>query len=194
MTKATEQDDAALVEEALAGEERSFSALMRRHKEDLYRFIRLYVGDRGEAYDLLQEAFVAAWRNLNQYDSGRPFRAWLRGVALNKCRDWARRRKVRQFFYFATDIETAGRHVPAPDPNFERLKNEEQMEQLEAAIATLPDGLKAPLLLTVIEGHSHKEAGFILGLSAKAVEVRVYRAKMALKQAIAKRETPKDTL
>lgn len=98
MTKATEQDDAALVEEALAGEERSFSALMRRHKEDLYRFIRLYVGDRGEAYDLLQEAFVAAWRNLKRYDSGRPFRAWLRGIAMNKCRDWARRRKVRQFF------------------------------------------------------------------------------------------------
>lgn len=185
MTGATEQDDAALVEEALAGQERSFGMLMRRHKEDLYRFIRLYVGDSGEAYDLVQEAFVAAWRNLRQYDSARPFRAWLRGIALNKCRDWGRRRKVRQFFYFASDIETKGRHVPAPELTAESGEHEEQLEQLETAIATLPDGLKAPLLLAAIEGHSHKEAALILGMSAKAVEVRVYRAKQALRQKMA---------
>lgn len=184
MTGATEQEDAALVEEALAGQERSFSMLMRQHKEDLYRFIRLYVGDSGEAHDLVQEAFVAAWRNLRQYDSTRPFRAWLRGIALNKCRDWGRRRKVRQFFYFASDIETTGRHVPAPELNTESGEHEEQLGQLETAIAALPDGLKAPLLLTVIEGHSHKEAGLLLGMSAKAVEVRIYRAKQALRQAM----------
>jgi RNA polymerase sigma-70 factor (ECF subfamily) len=185
MTGAAEQEDAALVEEALAGQERSFSTLMRRHKQDLYRFIRLYVGDSGEAYDLLQEAFVAAWRNLGQYDGARSFRAWLRGIALNKCRDWSRRRKVRQFFYFASDIETTGRHVPAPELSIESGEHDEQLGHLETAIAALPDGLKAPLLLTAIEGHSHKEAGAILGMSAKAIEVRVYRAKQTLRQAMA---------
>lgn len=184
MTGATEQNDAALVEEALAGQERSFSALMRRHKEGLYRFIRLYVGDSAEAYDLSQEAFVAAWRNLRQYDKARPFGVWLRGIALNKCRDWSRRRKVRQFFYFASDIETTGRHVPAPEASAESGEHEERLRLLEQAIARLPDNLKAPLLLTTIEGHSQKEAGVILGLSAKAVEVRVYRAKQALREAM----------
>lgn len=184
MTGAPEQDDAALVEEALAGQERSFSALMRRHKEGLYRFVRLYVGDSAEAYDLLQEAFVAAWRNLRQYDKARPFGAWLRGIALNKCRDWSRRRKVRQFFFRASDIETTGRHVPAPEASVESDEHEERLRLLEHAIARLPDNLKAPLLLTTIEGHSQKEAGVILGLSAKAVEVRVYRAKQALREAM----------
>ena len=51
-----------------------------------------------------------------------------------------------------------------------------------AAIAALPASLKEPLLLTAIEGLSHKEAGRLLGLSPKAVEMRVYRAKQALGQ------------
>ncbi len=82
-----ESDDASLVALALQGDQRAFSALMRRHKEKLYRFIRAYVGDADEAYDLTQESFVAAWTALSRFDSKRPFHIWLRRIALNKCRD-----------------------------------------------------------------------------------------------------------
>jgi RNA polymerase sigma-70 factor (ECF subfamily) len=63
---------------------------MRRHKGWLYQFIRRYVADRDDAYDVLQESFVSAWSALSRFDPERPFEAWLRRIALNKCRDRAR--------------------------------------------------------------------------------------------------------
>jgi len=181
MTDDIAQDDAALVADAIRGRERAFSALMRRHKEALYKFVRVYVGDASEAFDLVQETFVAAWTNLKRYDPARPFPAWLRGIALNKCRDWARRRNVRRFFFAAANLETSGRNVAAPEPNADDFTEVKNLARLEAAISALPDALKAPLILTAIDGRSHKEAGSILGLSAKAVELRIYRARLALK-------------
>ena len=65
MTDTNERDDAALVAAVLAGDQRAFTQLMRRNKDSLYRFVRGYVGDASEAYDLVQEAFVAAWHALH---------------------------------------------------------------------------------------------------------------------------------
>src|SRR5215470_14148793 len=92
-------EDAKLVAAALAGDNAAFSTLMRLHKDALHRFVWRYVGDADEALDLVQDSFVAAWAALDRFDAARPFPAWLRRIALNKCRDWSRRRKVRQFFF-----------------------------------------------------------------------------------------------
>ena len=178
----TERDDGALAAAALAGEERAFTELMRRHKNAVYRFVRRYVGDPDEAFDLVQETFVSAWTALEGYDPRRPMAAWLRRIALNKCRDWSRRRQVRRFFFGAEPMdakrtETIAGVQTAPDPAMEHA-----LEGLDAAIAALPATLKEPLLLTAIEGLSHKQAGRLLGLSPKAVEMRVWRARQALAQ------------
>src|SRR5262245_48027569 len=90
-------DDAGLVRAAIAGDTSAFSSLIARYKEPLYRFIRRYVGDADEAYDLVQETFVSCWTALDTFDTARPLLTWLRRIALNKCRDWSRRRKVRWF-------------------------------------------------------------------------------------------------
>lgn len=176
MTESGEREDGALVKRVLSGDERAFNDLMHRHKADLYRFVRAYAGDAAEAYDLVQETFVAAWLALDRYDSSWPFAAWIRRIALNKCRDWSRRRRVRQFFYAAQDIDAPGLSLPDATPELP----DERLDALESAIAGLPTGLKEPLILTVLSGLSHKEAGRVLGLTAKAVEVRVYRAKQKL--------------
>src|SRR3546814_12098408 len=68
--------------------------------------------------DLTQEAFVAGFSALDRYDGDRPFRTWIAHIALNKCHDWARRRKVRAYFSRALPLESA-HHIasdgPAPD-------------------------------------------------------------------------------
>ncbi|WP_415492074.1 RNA polymerase sigma factor, partial [Brevundimonas diminuta] len=69
---------------------------MRDTKAGLYRFVRRYVGDADETYDLVQEAYAAAWLAIRRYDPERSFEAWLRTIAINKCRDWSRRRKIRR--------------------------------------------------------------------------------------------------
>jgi len=176
-------DDASLVKRALGGDQAAFSLFVQRHQEPLYRFIRRYVGDADEAYDLSQETFVAAWSALSRYDASRPASAWLRRIALNKCRDWSRRRKVRQFFFRAVDIDSpaAAGLSAMPDDGGDEA---EQARRLDAAIAALPGTLKEPLLLTVFEGLSHQAAGDALQISAKAVETRLARARKRLAEAL----------
>lgn len=177
-----ERSDAALIAAVLAGEERAFTQLMRRHKEELYRLVRAYSGDPSEALDLVQESFVAAWRALKRFDAQRPFSVWLKRIAINKCRDWRRRRAVRHFFYRAEDIDKPGMEIA--EPPAAAGEREAEFTRLDTAIAALPDSLKAPLLLSLTGETSYQEIGNALGITAKAVEVRIYRARRALAAAL----------
>lgn len=187
MSAASEPQDSELAASAVAGDERAFSWLMQRHKDALYRFIRRYTGDADEAYDLLQESFTAAWSALKRYDQTRSFPTWLRRIALNKCRDWSRRRAVRRWLTRNEGLDSwTGQSLATGDPSPEdTVSDQEQLVRLDKAIASLPIGLKEPLILTALEGLSQDEAGKLLGLSAKAIELRVYRARRALSDKLA---------
>lgn len=168
--------------EAAAGRAEAFSQLMRETKTDLYRFIRRYVGDADEAYDLLQEAYAAAWLAIRRYDPQRPFEAWLRTIAVNKCRDWSRRRRVRRFLVRAGDLSTPEALAIADEARdaADSHAMTESLKRLDAAIARLPSRLKEPLLLTAIEERSQAETASILGVSVKTIETRVARARRKL--------------
>ena len=182
-----EAPDDQLAATAIAGDERAFARLIARHKDGLYRFIRRYTGNPDEAYDLLQETFASAWTALKRYDAGRSFPTWLRSIALNKCRDWSRRRAVRRWLTRSDPLDgPAGLNLQDATPSPETSVLETQrLSRLDRAIASLPPGLKEPLILTALEELSHEDAGRILGLTAKAVELRVYRARKALAEALA---------
>jgi RNA polymerase sigma-70 factor (ECF subfamily) len=169
--------DAELAIAARAGDEGAFAHIMQRHKQWLYHFIRRYVADRDDAYDILQESFVSAWTALARYDPERPLQAWLRRIALNKCRDRARRNAVRRAALQL--ISVAGFVAESVSPH-EASRSDGALRRLESAIASLPRALKEPLVLTQLEGMSHREAAEFLGLGAKAVETRIYRAKKRL--------------
>lgn len=172
--------DGELVDRVRKGSDRAFDALMGRHKERLYGVIRRHVGDREEAYDLLQEAFVAAWSALERFDTSRRFDAWLIRIALNKCRDWARRKRVRSLINLRfTDEHLSQVFDGQPSPEI-IASDRQALARLDRAISALPRKLKEPLILTALEGLSHRDAAEILGLSSKAVEVRVYRARQKL--------------
>lgn len=182
MTGDSNESDAVLATLAAKGDRAAFDRIVRRYQETLYRFIRRYVGDADEAYDLLQETFVSAWQALGRYDPARPAATWLRRIALNKCRDWGRRRAVRGFFYRAASLDaTPDLPVAAPGKD----NNDAVLTRLDQAIAALPSQLKEPLLLTAFEGLSQDAAGKALGISTKAVETRVYRARKRLAELIA---------
>ena len=176
--------DAALVAATLAGDESAFTALVGRHKKWLYRYIHRYVRDETEAQDVLQESLIAAWRALKSYDANRPLEFWLRRIALNKCRDRARRLAVRRIL-----LPWSGgtREATAADPALpadERLAESEELKRARAAIDALPSQLRDPLILTAIEGLSQAEAAEILGITVKAVEGAVYRAKKQLSETL----------
>ena len=176
----------SLAARAAAGDREAFSDLMRRTKASLYRVIRRYVGDEHEAFDLLQETYAAAWLNIERYDPARPFEAWIRTIALNKCRDWSRRRAVRRLIRGGVPLEAPEARAVADgaDPADVALDLADDLARLRLQLDRLPPHLKAPLLLTAIEGRNHAEAASILGLSVKAVETRVARARRKLFDAL----------
>jgi RNA polymerase sigma factor (sigma-70 family) len=174
------RDDAAAVAAALAGRQAGFAALMAAHREPVFRMVRGHLGNEADALDVTQDSFVAAFLALGRYDAARPFRAWVLRIGLNKCRDWARRRAVRRFFAFALPIEAAAELVDAGPGPEAQLASSREVERIHAAIAALPDALKEPLLLCALEGLAQDEAAAILGISRKAVETRLYRARQKL--------------
>ena len=179
---ADDPDDATLAAQALAGRQAAYGALMRRHRDAVYRLTRGHVGDADAAMDIVQESFIAAFASLARYDGRRPFRGWIARITINKCHDWARRRAVRRFFTFARPIEDAA-HVAdaAPDPE-QAAQSRASVARIEAAVAALPVALREVVLLRGIEGMSQAEVAQILGVSEKAVEPRLYRARRQLQE------------
>ena len=179
--------DESIVGRAAGGDRAAFTALMTATKADLYRFVRRYVGDEAEAHDVLQEAYASAWLAMRRYDPGRPFDVWLRSIALNKCRDWSRRRAVRRVVrgvmgLDAPEAAAVGDEAPSPEA---RLDDRRRAESLQRALSDLPDALKAPLLLATLEGRSHAEIASILRITPKAVETRIARARKKLAEVLA---------
>lgn len=177
-----EDPDLDLVARARAGEDRAFSELLRRHKPALYGFVRRYVSDADSAVDVVQETFVAAWRALARYDARRPFAVWLRAIALNKCRDRARRLAVRRFILGDTNDQSAEAQEqldPAPFGEAQLIPAQRRA-LIQKAIDRLPEKLKEPLLLTYFDELTQQEAADLLGVTLKTVETRVYRARQRL--------------
>ena len=188
MTPAGEASDNELARRAAGGDDRAFAQLVRRHKEPVYRLLRRYSGDPDDAYEAVQEAFVAAWSALARYDPARPFGAWLRTIAINKARDRGRRAAVRRLLFGRSGLgEDQAQSAPDPGPAAdEALIRNERLQALDRAVAALPPQLKEPLLLTAFEGLSQQEAGAILGVSPKTIETRAYRARKILTERIGK--------
>jgi RNA polymerase sigma-70 factor (ECF subfamily) len=175
-----DRTDGELVALALGGRQAAFAEIVSRHKQPLHRLIARVIGDEDEALDILQEVFVSAHASLRRFDIGRPMRAWLARIAINKARDWRRRRAVRRLISAVLPIEHASQ-VAADQPATDTLAaDREELRQVGAAIATLPANLRETLVLRAIEGMSQAEAAEALGISEKAVETRLYRARQRL--------------
>lgn len=180
----SDQPDAVLVRGALAGDAQAQRALVERHRAAVYRLARVATGDAEDALDIAQQTFMAAFTALARYDAALPFRSWISAIALNKCRDWARRRAVRRLFALPLP-EDAAEWVVADAPSPEVVAQDRtELAATARAIAALPAQLKNVLILRTIEGMSQQETAAALGISTKAVETRLYRARQKLTQVL----------
>lgn len=175
--------DGELAALSLGGREAAFGEIMRRHRVSMYRLIFGNIADADEALDLVQESFVSAYGALARYDQARPMRSWLAAIALNKCRDWHRRRAVRRLFVFALPLDARSADVPDDQaPPDVALADREEVRRVALAVAALPTTLREPLVLRSVQDLSQGETAAILGISEKAVETRVRRARAKLSE------------
>ncbi|HZU63984.1 MAG TPA: sigma-70 family RNA polymerase sigma factor [Novosphingobium sp.] len=175
-----ELGDGDLAGLALGGRQAAYRVLLDRHRALVFRIARHHCGEEEAALDITQQAFISAFAALGRYDRARPFAHWIARIAINKCRDRARRRRLRAALRLARPIEEAiglGDAAPLPD---RQVADAEELRRTMAAIARLPARLKEVLVLRAIEGLSQAETAAVLGISEKAVETRLYRARKNL--------------
>lgn len=178
--------DGELAGLALAGRQTAYSELVSRHRDRAFRLVSSHIGNPDEALDIVQAGFVAAFAALNRYDGRRPFAPWLSRILINKCRDWHRRRTVRSLLTFVLPVDDAAEiadGAPLPD---RVVGDRHELARTMRAIAKLPTSLKEPLILRTLEEKSEAETAEILGISQKAVETRLYRARTRLTEILRK--------
>jgi len=173
------------------GHDTAMDDLMSRHAERLYHYLFRMLQNETEASDLAQETFVRVYLNRLKFKPAHKFSTWLYTIATNLVRDLQRQRVRHPNVSLEGQREDSGQgfHELLADekPNpVEVLDTEERAETVRLAVASLPDDLRAPLILSVYEEKSHAEIGEVLECSAKAVETRLYRARQFLRQRLEK--------
>ena len=184
--------DLILVQALMLGKDHALNALMDRHREGLFCFVLRHVHNEADALELAMETFVRAYFNIDKFRPAAKFATWLYHIALNLCRDHVRSRAYQY------SLQTVSFDAPAqqggdpslllapegrPDQKADRV---EELSALEKAIGELPEDLKNAFILNALEDRPQAETAELLGISLKAVEMRVYRARKLLLEKMSK--------
>ena len=181
-------DDAALVPRLRSGEPDAFEELVRRHTGRLLRLARRLLMSEEDARDAVQDAFVAAFRSIDSFESGSLVATWLHRIAINAClmKLRTRRRKpeedIEQYLpRFLEDGHAVDRSVAWCESAETILQRAETCALVRAAIDELPDTHRVVLLLRDIEELSTEEVAETLGVTPNAIKIRLHRARQALR-------------
>lgn len=164
-----ERSDADLVSRVLAGETDAFGGLVARYRPRLARYAMRMLGDREDAEDALQDAFVRAYRSLRRCDPPR-FGPWVFAILVNRCRTLGAQRARRQRVVVADPDGRAG--ATAADP----AERAAWGDAVRWAVARLGEQQREAFLLKHVEELSYEEMAGLTGASVSALKMRVKRA------------------
>ena len=168
----------ALVQRASGGDVRAFERLYRHHIGSVYGLCLRLTRDRAGAEDCAQEAFFNAWRALERFETRSSFGTWLHRIAVNVV--LSRRRKIAaQPDLPPLPAEPDEEHASAPGEW--TLDTPVEVDEIETAIAALPDGARDAVVLCGIYGYSHPEAAQMLGLAEGTCKAQLHRARALLR-------------
>ena len=174
--------DADLVLRAQTGDRAAFEHLLRRHADRLYAVELRFLGDRQEAEDVTQEAFIRAWRGITRFKRDAQFFTWLYRIGVNEAHRRASRRPPAGLVS-SLDRDAVDPPDQREDPQL-RAEHSDLRDALERAVRALEPKYRAPLILRDIEGFSTSEAAAIMRLGEAAFKSRLHRARLAVRDAI----------
>jgi len=187
MDRRVESDDASLVARTLAGDQSAFAALVSRHESDVYHLALRYLRQREDAEDVVQEAFVRAYRALAQYDPLRPFGAWMHAITARLCIDFHRRRRVKTVSLTRPEEGSASEEreweIADPTEGPETLTERgDEAARLESLIDRLPPDYRLAILLRHAHDLSYEEIAEATGAPIGTVKARIHRARNLLRE------------
>lgn len=193
MASATPVDDeATLVAQLRAGDEAAFEQVVRAYGGRLLAVARRIVGSEEDARDVVQDAFMNAFRSLDRFEGNAKLSTWLHRIAVNAAlmRLRTRKRKPEQSIEtllpnFLDDGHHEERFQSWEEPVDKVMERAEARELVRQQIDALPESYRTVLVLRDIEGLDTEETANVLGLSVNATKIRLHRARQALRTMLA---------
>lgn len=177
----SDSDERELVGRAQHGETAAFGELVRAHQASVFNVCLRLMGERAEAEDAAQEAFIRAFGRLNTFQPERPFGPWMRRVAANLCLNRLEARRE------AMPLDEERDEAAEPTPEAARVQAE-QTQAVRAALATLPPHYRAVVELRHFQELSYDEIAAELNLPLSDVKSHLFRARKLLAEKL-QRET-----
>ncbi len=181
--------DEAVLRRVLNGEKEAYEAIMRRYNQRLFRIARTFIRDEDEIEDVVQEAYIKAYEQLNRFEFRSRFSTWLVRILINEALAHVKQR--RRFTTLSPDPwrksdikQTIERQATDHVTPAEIVMNAELKEILEKAVDALPEKYRLVYMMREIEGMSVAETSECLAISEANVKVRVNRAKEMLRERI----------
>jgi RNA polymerase sigma-70 factor (ECF subfamily) len=178
--------DEALVKVSLRGDAQAFAELVARYTAQIFNLAFRLTDDRAEAENATQETFLRAYSALPRSRTDLAFKPWLFQIAVNLCRDLARKKRPAAFADLAQEDESSPEEAiedETPLP-LEQVEGRELEKALTRAVADLPEIYRAVVTLRYTEELSYEEIAVVLKLPVNTVRTHLFRAKAMLRKAL----------
>jgi RNA polymerase sigma-70 factor, ECF subfamily len=191
-------DEMALVQSAKKGDVQAFEELVRRYDRNVFRIAQHITHNREDAEDVVQDAFLKAYSNLDQFQGQSKFYTWLVRIAVNEALMKLRRIKPGRTVSLDEDVKTDEDSLPREvadwSPNPEQQYNQAELRDiLTRTIQGLPMSFRTVFVLRDVEGLSTEETAEALDLSIPAVKSRLLRARLQLRERLNRYFQKRDT-
>ena len=172
-----------LIDRCINGENLAYKELYQRYSKAMFNTCLRLLNNATEAEDVLQESFIEAFKNLQNFEYRTSFGGWLKQICVNRSINQLKKRKIN-----LVDIEKAGQQDWIEENNIDENEISFKVESIKKGIMKLPDGYRTVLSLYLLEGYDHQEIAGILNVAESTTRTQFIRAKQKLLQLL------KDTL
>jgi RNA polymerase sigma-70 factor (ECF subfamily) len=190
------QEEQLLVDRCRRGDRESFAQLMRLHEKQIYNFTYRMLGSVGEAEDLTQDIFIAAFRGIRSFRGEAKFSTWLYRIALNQARNRIKYLSRRKFFARQTTrADYGGNTAPespegladsAPTPE-QWTMTKDLAAQVQECLNQIPPQARQILILRDVQGFSYEELSDMLSVKPGTVKSRLHRARAAMRECLSEK-------
>ncbi len=188
--------DQALLARIRAGDKSACDECIQEHADGVYRLALRLMRNEAEAEDVMQDAFLSAFRGIDKFDGRSSLRTWLYRIAYNAA--IMRLRKRRPELISLDEALEQADGTPLPQAFFDwsslpqrELEKAEVRDEMERAIRDLPENLRAVFVMRELEELSTEETARALGISPEAVKTRLHRARLWLRERLTAYFTPR---
>jgi len=167
------QTEQKIIRKAANGDRAAFRQLVLEHSHAMFRLAWRLSGDENAAEDIVQEAFIKAWRKIGEFRMDASFKSWLHRITVNTAMDYLRKHVRRKQFETAEpEWETTERAAELPDTGTQI----DISRQTQVAMMDLSEAERTALLLKHYEGHSIQEVARIMEITTGACKQNIFRA------------------